>query len=593
MRKNCEFLFAAGLCLFFAAACADKEHVYDKNKGLMSQDTAIRTALNWMELQYPTYPKFEVKDVKTIVSNGRITSYQIEFVGGGFVITSANYDTKPIMAYSARSVLRDADPVANEIVSEFSQSIGGRKQSQETIDSNRFFWDKIQNPTDDARRALSSDSKVEPLITTTWGQSGGYEPNFTYNAATPYVTDGNKKERAPVGCAAVAFGQVLKYYNYPKKGVGYNSYCNGDSVPCPDDEKVEAAFFETKYNWAAMTNSLHYRYSPTPENIEAISTLLYHIGASINVKYGYHGSGAKISNASVFSEFKKHFQMSGIETVKKSDYSDEEWYELIAGEIKAGRPVILSGTDSDLDAGHAYILDGIHENNGYVHVNWGWSGGANGYFDLSTLVIDGKYSFTEDLVAYINLTPDVEDVGSSCNGPTGKRCRDGLVCALNDDINQVVDELTSDEYGKCLSLNPVDEVPGDVDAGSDEDTDTEGVPEEDGGSSDPTEPEDEPHEPITLNGTVAKGEWVEFGPFEMANGILVEMKGTGAEGDNGDADLYVRRDRAPNQYTFHCRPGNWGSDETCELAGPGRYFVSVYGYADLSAFTLVISEPAN
>lgn len=83
-------------------------------------------------------------------------------------------------------------------------------------------------------------------------------------------------------------------------------------------------------------------------------------------------------------------------------------------------------------------------------------------------------------------------------------------------------------------------------------------------------------------GTVAKGVWKHFGPFNVAQGgkLLAEMTGT------GDADLYLRAGSAPTATAYDCRPYQDGSAESCSSTRAGPVYVAVYGYATTSNFTL-------
>ncbi len=94
----------------------------------------------------------------------------------------------------------------------------------------------------------------------------------------------------------------------------------------------------------------------------------------------------------------------------------------------------------------------------------------------------------------------------------------------------------------------------------------------------------------TYNGTVAKDEWKHYGPFGVAEAgaLIAEMTGT------GDADLYVKKGSQPTTNSYDCRPYKGGSDESCELNGPGDIYVSVTGWAQTSDFVLTVSwDPAD
>jgi hypothetical protein len=87
------------------------------------------------------------------------------------------------------------------------------------------------------------------------------------------------------------------------------------------------------------------------------------------------------------------------------------------------------------------------------------------------------------------------------------------------------------------------------------------------------------------SGTIDEGEWHDFGPFSVEDGqaLLASMKGT------GDADLYVNIGDLPQLDEYDCRPYVDGSDESCDVDGPGEMFVSVYGYGKSSEYSLEIA----
>ena len=64
-------------------------------------------------------------------------------------------------------------------------------------------------------------------------------------------------------------------------------------------------------------------------------------------------------------------------------YSDQEWADLIRAELDAGRPVLYMATEPG-GAGHAFVIDGYRDD-GLVHVNFGWGGYGNGYYDANVL----------------------------------------------------------------------------------------------------------------------------------------------------------------------------------------------------------------
>src|SRR5262249_53551201 len=90
---------------------------------------------------------------------------------------------------------------------------------------------------------------------------------------------------------------------------------------------------------------------------------------------------------------------------------------------------------------------------------------------------------------------------------------------------------------------------------------------------------------VVENGTVAKNEMKQYGPYRIAAGtnFVVNMTGT------ADADLYVRKGAAPTTATYDCRPYKNGSAESCTIAGPADVYVGVNGYAATSTYALDIT----
>ena len=389
--------------------------------------------------------------------------------------------------------------------------------------------------------AAASGASVDPLITSNWSQSGnGYNNNtLEFNG-----------QNAPTGCLSVAFGQVIRHFAYPNRGIGTKSYCNNKEFQCAPEDRVEADFYLTNYDYENMPDSLGWGSSDVEKN--AVATLLGHVGAAVGVRYGKDGSAAAIDNPAVFKGLKRHFAMSNAVKKSRDEYSEEEWYELVKDSLLGGEPVILTGTDSKIGAGHAYIVDGIRED-GKVHINFGWGGSSNGWYDLNDILVNGRYRFTEEMSAYVGLGPTQHKLNEQCGGRFGEQCEEGLFCLIDDTTR-------ADAHGVCSSSGsegPVDEEPAVV-------------------LKDVTQ---------TLEGKVTKGETVNYGPFSSLGEFIVDMRG-----ETGDADLYVGVGEVPTSSTYACRPYKSGTNENCVLDGPeDDIYIMVSGYEDAD-YRLTISS---
>jgi hypothetical protein len=209
--------------------------------------------------------------------------------------------------------------------------------------------------------------RVEPLLTTAWGQDA------PYNALCPEKENGQGVwQHCKVGCVACAMGQVMNYHQYPEVGIGTGTNMFNTSLT--------VNYGETYYDWQHMRNSYVGNYSD--EEATAVATLLYHCGVSVNMIYGLQSSATFTAFANnMTTALTKCFGYdSGVRSVSRSNYTKDEWLQLIREELSAGRPIIYSGNSATM-GGHTWVVDGYDEA-GRVHMNWGWLGLSNNYYDI-------------------------------------------------------------------------------------------------------------------------------------------------------------------------------------------------------------------
>ncbi|MBR4069910.1 MAG: C10 family peptidase, partial [Bacteroidaceae bacterium] len=115
---------------------------------------------------------------------------------------------------------------------------------------------------------------------------------------------------------------------------------------------------------------------------DEIARLLYHCGVSANMEYGVDGSGT--GDAIVKDALVRNFcfDSDALSYVLK-DEDPNGWLGLLVQELILGRVVIYFGS-GDM-GGHCWNLDGWKNATQKVHVNWGWGGYGNGYFDIEKM----------------------------------------------------------------------------------------------------------------------------------------------------------------------------------------------------------------
>lgn len=270
----------------------------------------------------------------------------------GYVIVSGDDEMTELVGYAENGFF-DAENVP--------------PQMQLWLDGYAEYVAAVQSGKAKARKILLSDLPsvvVEPLVTTKWNQDAPFN-----NFAPEYTDDNNNTQRCATGCAATAMAQIMKFHNWPEQGVGHYSYEHQSFGT------ISSNFSEHVYDWTNMIDRYNNgEYSNV--QADAVALLMKDCGVSLNMNYG------PVSGASIYSytpAFKNYFRYSS-RTVNRSGCETAEFTKIITDELQEGRPIIYCGTGED--GGHAFVVDG-YDTNYFLHVNWGWGGYSDGYFDMN------------------------------------------------------------------------------------------------------------------------------------------------------------------------------------------------------------------
>jgi hypothetical protein len=328
-----------------------------------------------------------VTSVSTEFENILPIYYIFNINNNGFVIVSADDIATPVLGYSY-----ETDFNSNEISPELKYWLNGVKKTiANAITNNLTATNEINNTWSyymsrtSVNLNFTKDKTVAPLLTSTWDQ-GKY-----YNQLCPAAT-GGPDDKAYAGCVATSMGQIMYYYRYPNQGLGSHGGIN---------------FGATTYNWDNMLDNLN-NYN------DGIATLLYHAGKAVNMNYAADGSGAQTYDCP--SALKNHFNYNSTCDYVSYDfdgYTQTTWQNLMKSNIDLGHPMIYSGFESG-GSGHAWVCDGYDASNNF-HMNWGWSGSANGYFAITNLTAGG-YTFYEGHGLVYNIFPPSTSYPSNCTG---------------------------------------------------------------------------------------------------------------------------------------------------------------------------------
>ncbi|MGM9804242.1 MAG: thiol protease/hemagglutinin PrtT [Muribaculaceae bacterium] len=293
-----------------------------------------------------------------IASTGSVNNFYVyNLAKGGFVIVAADDCVEQVLGYSENGSFNiNAIPenmryMLDEYTNEINFAI---EHSQDVVTPSSVAFA--------ATEMTNERTAVPPLLTTKWNQSS------PFNGKCPMY---DEESRCVTGCVATAMAQVMNYFEWPKTGQGSNTYAWSG-------KEISLDFSTITFNWDNMLDE--YDSSATDAQNDAVATLMYCAGVSVNMHYGL-SSGAASTDA--YKAFINYFDYDkSLTHTYRIFYSPSEWNGLVYNEVANGRPVYYSGRNSS--SGHAFVCDGYSSDN-FFHINWGWGGLSDGYFKLSAL----------------------------------------------------------------------------------------------------------------------------------------------------------------------------------------------------------------
>lgn len=262
--------------------------------------------------------------------------------------------------------------------------------------AREISWARSRQASNAPQAAISRPQRepIQSLVHARWDQASPYNNLCpTYNSQ-PVAT----------GCVATAMAQLLRFWEYPVKGKGSHSYTSSTL-------KLTSSFnyANTTFLWDKMP----FIYNGNWNNDEelAVATLMKACGVAVDMNYGLltsAGSGA--SSQSVAPGLINYFDYDPSTILQyRNQHTLLEWENMVYESLKNGCPAYYDGSGSN--GGHAFIVDG-YSDNGYFHLNWGWSGVSNGYFLLTALnpanlgIGGGEGGFNFCQGAILNMRPN-------------------------------------------------------------------------------------------------------------------------------------------------------------------------------------------
>lgn len=338
------------------AATVDSESAKEVARGLFYERSATVSDFN----------NLQASIVKTELKQDTALYYVISVNSQWHAVISADNAIYPVISYSFHPYPETELPPAyvawmENVREQILFALRNNLQADQAISEEWNYYSSHQ------KIDKSQVKAVAPLLSSSWHQGPPYNNNCPSSLTSVYPNN-----HVPVGCVAVAMGQIMNYWQYPVAGSGSHYYTSNYGYEYAD-------FGGTTYDWTNMPAAA--TTSSPPAAQAAVAELLYHCGVSVDMMYGDSASGAYSSGAA-FALMNYFNYMPNLTVEYRNTTSN--WDAKIKNDIDNGLPIFYAG--SGTSGGHAFVLDGYQgSNNQHYHFNWGWGSNFNNYCYLSNL----------------------------------------------------------------------------------------------------------------------------------------------------------------------------------------------------------------
>lgn len=237
---------------------------------------------------------------------------------------------------------------------------------------------------------------VTQMLKSQWGQDS------PFNDLCP--STGYWLSSTMTGCVATAMAQILRYHQYPTQSTGSSYYVVNNS------NSHKNVTLSTTYDWNNMLDRYGWNYNDNQK--KAVAELMRDCGYASHMNYTSQGSGSNAYEAGYGLVHNMKVDSLSLRVMNRAYMTDEDWMNAIYEELISGRPILYNAVDPG-NLGHAFVFDGL-DADGKVHVNWGWTGDADGYYDVSALTPSYpnpytggtvKYNFTDEQIMITGIVP--------------------------------------------------------------------------------------------------------------------------------------------------------------------------------------------
>ena len=222
--------------------------------------------------------------------------------------------------------------------------------------------------------AATQPIRGEGLLDSHWTQ------DFPYNALCPRDPL-NYYSYSYAGCPAIAMGQVINYLqttqdtrfsdgdDYAHQYVGRNYYIDDDW------ETLQFPSFSQLNVMLDSVDATFRRGETLPDSLAA--ALVFACGTACRQVYTSQGSGT----FSVDQAFEAYQRFGFTDCLLFREPTDE-MYETLISNLQAGYPAHLAVENPEGTVGHNVVVDGYRKTDGKFHINFGYGGPLDNWYDI-------------------------------------------------------------------------------------------------------------------------------------------------------------------------------------------------------------------
>ena len=394
----------------------------------ISPDEAGRAAAAWGRRDRAPlgvhFSSCDVAEVRTAKGDGGTPLFHVvRMAGGGAVVTSAESGVMPVIAFlEGDGVEVTAENPLWEILNADMSNRLARVRAVREAGGTRFrasaessgrdalvasaeaAWAELLGESEKGGLRLMaaaisdtsplSDLRVPALLATKWDQSSG-----AGNYNTPPYAAGDSTNY-PCGCVALAGAQIAYFWRFPAE-----SRPQVDRLCYVEDEPCTYRTMGGLYDWTNMPPLNFYSAPLSTMQRQAVGKLCYDFGVATKMNWWPSGLGGSDTVCGMLADaFTSVFgYANAMAYTYDGDVLPDHLVERsVLANLDAGSPVVV-GLD-----GHSVVADGYGYESGtlYTHLNFGWSGVANAWYNLPEVDVSAfNYTSTVlDNVVY-NIFP--------------------------------------------------------------------------------------------------------------------------------------------------------------------------------------------